>query len=231
MGNCSLLSLKPGYNKNLPPIEFEKGKKILLTINATLTCLRIFEINEGESFFDLHFMLHLKWFDKGAKFLFLKTKEHENSLSERMVEDIWVPRIEFEDVKSYLKNNEPQYFVTRMLGGYLDTDEVTEVYFGNENPVNLLLNNRVLFTCSFDNIKNFPFGQQKCHLKFHLYGNDNDLTNIVAQFDNHGPSEVWQYLIQYWTIESHFDNVTRTKNVRVTMVLKRKLSRHIKTKF
>ena len=110
------------------------------------------------------------------------------------------------------------------MEGHLAADEVTEVYFGNENPINLLLNNRLLFTCSFDNIKNFPFGQQKCHLKFHLYGNDNDLTNIVAHFDNHGPTEVGQYVIEYWTVESEYDNVTRTKNVRVTMVLKRKES-------
>ena len=226
LGNCSMLSLKPGYNKNLPPIEFEKEKKILLSINATLTCLRMFEINDGESFFDLRFMLHLQWFDKGLNFLFLKNKEIENSLSERMVEDIWVPKIKFEDAKNYIENNNPLYYVSRKVEGHLETDEVTEIYFGNENPVNLLLNSRILFTCSFDNIKNFPFGRQKCNLKFHLFGNDNDLTNVLPHFVSYGPTDVGQYVIEYWTVESHFDNVTRTKNVHVTMVLKRKETKH-----
>ena len=58
----------------------------------------------------------------------------------------------------------------------------------------------------------------------------NDLTNIFPHFDNHGPTEVGQYLIEYWTVESHVDTVTKIKEVRITMVLKRKLSKPVKAR-
>ena len=56
----------------LPSVSIEEGKKILLSINKTLTVLDVFDVNEDESCIDILFEPQLEWFDKSLTFKFLK---------------------------------------------------------------------------------------------------------------------------------------------------------------
>ena len=66
----------------LPSVSIEEGKKILLSINKTLTVLDVFDVNEDESCIDILFESQLEWFDKSLTFKFLKYSETENTLDE-----------------------------------------------------------------------------------------------------------------------------------------------------
>ena len=72
----------------LPSVSIEEGKKILLSINKTLTVLDVFDVNEDESCIDILFEPQLEWFDKSLTFKFLKYSENENTLEEDLVAEI-----------------------------------------------------------------------------------------------------------------------------------------------
>ena len=97
--NCQFLHFrKYGNVTELPPIEFENNKKKLLALNTSFIILKIFDINDVEGTFDIQFMVHTQWLDKDLQFEYLKLDIDENSLSEKLYKQIWVPDIEFDDI-------------------------------------------------------------------------------------------------------------------------------------
>ena len=80
----------------------------------------------------------------------------------------------------------------------LDTDidyyQESEVYTGRENPLKIFIERRILFSCSFDKIKYYPFGKQKCSVMFQLIGADNHITTKVQK----EAPVVGQYVIDDW---------------------------------
>ena len=65
--HCSFLHFREyGNETDRPPTSFELGKKKLLDVNVSFIVLKIFEINDVEGTFDIHFMVHVEWFDKGS---------------------------------------------------------------------------------------------------------------------------------------------------------------------
>ena len=222
--NCSLL-IQPGanYKNYLPSISIEKGKKILLSINTTFTVLKVFDVNEEESFIDILFKLHLEWFDKSLYFQFLKYSDNENILvSEDNIAKIWKPEPIFEMIKSKDQiNNEDQIFISRKKTPTLATDKIREIYPGESNNLNLVKLNRQIFICPFVNT-NYPFGKAAdCGIIFHLQGVSESLTNLKPRLINEGPTAIGQYLIENWTIQSEIDK-TLGKIVVVRLVLSRK---------
>ena len=83
---------------------------------------------------------------------------------------------------------------------------MSELYRGEENPINILLEKRVKFTCMFRNIRNYPFGTEECSLSYYLQGNDNDLTRFhPQQIVDRGPEILGQYVIKRWTLATELD--------------------------
>ena len=224
--NCSFLSFdKFGYDNNRPPIDYRNGEIKLTTLQATFTVVKILDVNEGDSTFELHFLLEVQWFDKNVRFEFLKDQDYDNALSPELIEKIWVPKIKFYDSITLINTYTWEVFVTKLvkprLNGEVDTLNIREVYEGSENPFNILLEKRIKFTCLFDNIRFYPFGEQVCSLKFYLEGADSNLTNInPREILNKGQTEFGQYVIKSWTMEEEFN---RRKNIKVSLVLSRKI--------
>ena len=52
-----------------------------------------------------------------------------------------------------------------IVSGEVDQIDVRELYDGRENPLNIDYEKRIKFTCSFDNIQNYPFGMQVSHCR------------------------------------------------------------------
>ena len=155
-----------GNDTERPPTTFELGQKKLLDVNVSFIVLKIFEINDVEGTFDIHFMVHIEWFDKDLQFEYLKEDYEENSLSSKQYKQIWIPNIQFDDVdiNSDMVVYEKTVFVKRknlpVVSGEVDKIDVRELYDGKDNPINIDFEKRIKFTCSFDNIKNYPFGMQ-----------------------------------------------------------------------
>ena len=108
------------------------------------------------------------------------------------------------------------------VNGEIDKINARELYDGKENPLNIDFEKRIKFTCSFDNIRNYPFGKQECGLYFYLSGADNKLTDLhPEELVDKGPRNLGQYIVETWRIEAAREKYTRKKVVRVTMTLSR----------
>ena len=156
--DCSFLSFDQfGYDHNRPPIDYRNGEIKLTTLDATFTVVKILDINEGDSSFELHFQLEVQWFDKNVRFEFLKDQDYDNTLSTELKEKIWVPKLKFYDEVDDINTYTSEIFVTKLqkaeLNGEIDKLDIREVYKGSENPFNILLEKRIKFTCLFGNIK------------------------------------------------------------------------------
>ena len=57
-----------------------------------------------------------------------------------------------------------------IVSGEVDKIDVRELYDGRENPLNIDFEKRIKFTCSFDNIQNYPFGLQVSLVKANFSG-------------------------------------------------------------
>ena len=106
------------------------------------------------------------------------------------------------------------------LDANLDSVQPNELYSGAENPVKILIERRIQFSCSFDNIKNFPFGRQRCSLHFQLVR----ASNLIKTTVNEEASVVGQYIINAWSVGEEFNLKTGRNMTKITMVLTRKFT-------
>ena len=225
--NCTFLHVPPLMNDTeKPPIEIKNGKIQPIVLNATFHVLEIFGVNEVESTFDLHFILDIQWFHQFLTFEFLKYNQYDNFILTTLKNKIWIPNVEFSEIDKMISSSRDEndnVIVLRRGEPRLDADldhiRANEVYTGVENPLKILIERRIRFSCSFDNIKNFPFGKQKCSLNFQLVGAANKVQTEVRKKS----IEVGQYVIHTWTVSEQFNMKTGRNMTRLTMVLSRNI--------
>ena len=99
----------------LPPIELKNGKIRPIILNATFYYLEIFDIDEVDSTFDIHFILEIEWFDQSLTFEFLHTNDFENFLYKRNKEKIWTPKIEFSEMKQDISTARYVYMLYKYI--------------------------------------------------------------------------------------------------------------------
>ena len=129
----------------LPSVSIEEGKKILLSINKTLTVLNVFDVNEDESCIDILFEPQLEWFDKSLTFKFLKYSETENTLDENF-DKIWKHEPNYKVIRTTTESDEDQIFISRKNLPTLAIDEIGGIYPGQSNNLNLV--KVKIFICS-----------------------------------------------------------------------------------
>ena len=107
--NCSFIHISALSNEtHKPPTEIKNGKIRPIGLNATFRVLEIFEINEVDSTFDIHFVLEIQWFHRSLNFEFLKLNDFENFLYFKSKDKIWIPHIEFGVIKRDLSSSKVQ---------------------------------------------------------------------------------------------------------------------------
>ena len=191
------------------------------------TVIDIFDINEEEAYFDISFLLHMKWYDQELTFEFLKNNRENNYLYDQRLKEIWYPKVHFENTLKEIENLGYTAFVSKesspLLIGDMDEIHASEHYPGSGNAVNLLTKMRFRFSCAFNKIRNYPFGTQKCSLKIFVRGAANNLTRIIAEpLVDKGPSGFGQYLVKNWRVASIEDEFDINKNkIQVTTILSR----------
>ena len=153
-----------------------------------ITILDIFDIEERDSTFDVYFVLNIQWRDIRVTFQWLKDPVEERILNEAEYSKLWLPEIEFTHIASltHKVDFERQIIITKnssRLSGDNDVLHVKEIYEGLHNPINMIVKNRIRFTCSFDNIQSYPFKKQKCLI--HFYIKEGCLIFINLSFRDH----------------------------------------------
>ena len=205
-------------------------------VTAVVSIIQLIEINEADSIFDLFFKIQLKWSDNNIKYSFLKNDPDLNKINSNLTKQIWRPNIkfylvseskdaDFEDNIFVWKQSEPtlvyQDYESEEKNVGLTTDEI---YEGASNQLELKMERRKRFTCSFDEIRNYPFGEQICQLTFFIEGSSNQLTNLKAErlVENHSKS-VGEYIVKEWKMSESNFSATGVKVIIVSMSLYREL--------
>ena len=176
------MSSKPNRQIDVPPYDLSEKNEIVRTeILATVTIIDVFDISEPDNLFEIYFFLKLKWKDFYLKYAFLKNENDVNFLSPNRT---WTPNVQFFQIRKYFDFGS-NFFVEKnssfkpFLSGGLSSLNVRELYNGKEHFLNLVIKKRAQFICKFSNIKNYPFGKQKCSMGFYVEGNANNLTMVI----------------------------------------------------
>ena len=220
------------YDSLLPPVKFkgdDANNQSLAVIMGTFTVLDLIQLDDVESTFDIFFKLDVHWYDVNLKYQFLHDLDAKNAFGTEALARMWKPSIQFFHID---KNDEVidmgyTLFVQKgtgsvRLSGGLDTLHVHEVYAGTENPIFLKFRKKMKFFCPFENIKNYPFGKEKCSLHFYIRGIANRLTEFDCRMVAPEYQSVGQYVVSLWTIGS--SERDGEKVISVTMTLDRSFS-------
>ena len=237
---CELVKIPPTYIKQIPPRNpISHGGSGIVEIDVNSIIFNIIDIDENQSTFKLSFGLELRWKDRYLTYNFLTNLPQKNVVTKEMQEQIWIPKLHF----LLLLQKDNLFEAARILfvekkGLPLMENEIFESYSGTENWFTLETINQATFICSFDNIKSYPFGTQKCSFKLFIPGVDNSYTKLSSKsFVDDGPKSVGEYQIVQWTIqigpvlsqnqEKFKSNYSKTENnigLIYTVHLSRKIS-------
>ena len=95
---CNLLTLTKGYNKIVPPFERNaSGAIIPVSVNVSITLLKVLDIDEDKNTIDLQFEILLFWKDYRISYSNLKTEYFLNALTKENIESIWLPLVVYEN--------------------------------------------------------------------------------------------------------------------------------------
>ena len=216
-----------------------------ISIKAFVSVLKVLDISQEKSTFTLYFWLRLKWFNPTLEFYFLKENYELNNkyLTVDMMDDgnfdVIMPHPTFLHLyESHITTLDEAVYVGKraqptMDNGYLFMDSSKsswETYKGSENPYIKESLHHAEFTCSFDNIQNYPFGFQDCSFEFFLIRSTAKLVAGVIQYQ--GSHVVGQYVIDNWSLSCGKAEETRIEGCpdckpifpcKVTVTMKRNL--------
>ena len=84
-----------------------------------------------------------------------------------------------------------------------DSDDLQyiEKYAGSHNPISIEFTHRAKFSCKFVNYQNYPFESNSCQFKTYLLEPDNNLTKLVGELEDSGPTSLGQYNTK-WTFKN-----------------------------
>ena len=234
--NCSMVIFPESYDKLLPPTKLDddisfsyqsvNSIQSLTTIEGNFKVLDLLDVNEIDSTFDIYFKLDLKWYDVNLKYKYLNDMNEKNAFYQDELDEIWTPKIQF----IHVENNDDvikfgdTIFIKKenssaKLTGGLENLRVYEIYEGSHHSINILTKRKMKFSCPFENIKNYPFGIQKCSLHFYISGVANGLTKLDCNIESPEQKTVGQYEVRDWTLRP--EEKDGDKVVTVTMTLSR----------
>ena len=137
-----------------------------MSVKVSFRLLDIPAIREADNEVFIKLSLKLVWFERRATYHNLKEKVSQNTLENDDVKTIWIPKLIYENNKDNSNTHSEMHkssIVVRREGnltrsGLYDVDE-TEVFKGNENPIEMIQSYTKDFKCQFD-LNFFPFDTQ-----------------------------------------------------------------------
>ena len=224
----------PEASIDAPPFEAvknenEEGWEIIKTkIKANITVLQIFNIDSKSNTIELSFLLDLMWYDAGVNFLYLNENVDLNYFP---FNTTWTPKI-----KIYHLTNVYDYgdklFVEKnasfgpILSEGMESLYGTELYSGKSHLIHLVLKRRIVALCPFENIENYPFGEERCDVGFFIEGPSNRLTeivpiDIVTTEKTEILTHIAEFKLEKWNFIHQEDFTTGEQGLLLQMVLSR----------
>ena len=205
--NCRLVNFDPEkYLKGrTPPSETPT-----LPVEVSGQIWTILDIQEVEQLKNIQFELVLKWFDTRLQFYNLKDNATMNFLLYEEKQNIWVPKIIFQNTKSQLttmNDEKSRLKVLKQQAGAYNTDglvsEDIDIYEGSKNPLVMSRVYDIEFMCNFQ-MQWYPFDSQTCYMEFMLEEEMNSFVDLYPGAEKYlGPKELTQYFVKNSSIEPY----------------------------
>ena len=198
--NCQVVTFPFQHNVEHPPAPITVKRfptleaKYFTKVYISMELFTLFDINEVTSEISMIFKISLKWRDPRLKFLYLKDDIEKNVIDK----NIWIPEIVFGNLKEHISESKGKIKVMREGRPKLNThQEVTmqEIYEGSENTITLHENYQIKFICSFQNIDDFPFDFEFCHIDIINIGAEL-VTMIPLDIEYFGRKSIAQYTVR-----------------------------------
>ena len=172
------MQLPENYDRDYPsPQEGLKNvTSKYLNISTQIKIGDIISVDPVKGEITIFVRKNLGWFDRKLRFLFLNNARNKNFINKTNEQRIWIPRTDY----MYLKSKREAFrrlTIKRMeephLSGDIDVLQPMEIYEGSKNRLELATFEKITFLCTFVNIKNYPFGIDKCEVDLYLDNTDN----------------------------------------------------------
>ena len=228
-----------------------------IEVKTSVSILEVLDISQDKSTFTLYFWMRLQWFNHNYNIYFLqdvyklntnyrvnqrinKVEEGNNTRWEKTeVEMPWTPNLTFIHLdETPLITFDMAVYIERRMSPHLSEDQMNmnglqnEIYKGEENPFIKDSLHQAEFTCSFDNIENYPFGRQNCSFGFFLTKTTAKL--VAGNITYQKAQKIGQYVISdhAWSLSCSQENQIVIKGCldcdpispcKVTVMLERNL--------
>ncbi|XP_071519931.1 uncharacterized protein [Panulirus ornatus] len=94
--DCIIIKLPRGYRAQRPPENKKRGKTFL--IGSSVQILRFVKISDVNRVISMEMNVEVRWKDPRVEYLNLKDTPEWNRLSQREVDNVWRPKLEFPNV-------------------------------------------------------------------------------------------------------------------------------------
>ena len=167
--DCNILLLDAGYKKKVPPMLSNQKKRDPAKVFVGIRILKVVDIDEENSFVEIQFRITLKWKETRASYYNLKKHAILNILSEKNLEQLWLPELVYEntDQKDSTRiGNDWEWKTTVVViregnysrGGASMVNEV-EIFEGRENNISMRQTYTRKFQCVME-LARYPFDVQ-----------------------------------------------------------------------
>ena len=168
--DCKILVLKKDYNKNVPPVSVNSGKKEMVNVSVSIDLLTLVDINEPDYSIEIQFAISLQWIENRATYQHLKNDRSLNALTLEDIQQLWLPKVIYENTdqkeSTRLGSNwewETKVIVRReqqqgTMSGLESVDE-TEIFEGSENSLVMNQTYTHTFQCNYE-LSYYPFDTQ-----------------------------------------------------------------------
>ena len=164
---CTILVLKDGYNKNIPPIPINAHEKV--NVSVTIDLFKLVDIDEDDYSIEIQFKITLHWKENRITYHNLKVNDNLNALMQSDIETLWLPNVIYEntDQKETTRLGSNWEWKTSVivkregnstLSG-LDTVDETEIFAGRENSLIMSQTYTRTFQCAY-RLSAYPFDTQ-----------------------------------------------------------------------
>jgi len=212
---CHKVIFSKNYNKDTPARSDESQvNPHYHEINTRIKIIDIVWVNQELGEMSLFIKLDFFWYDNSLKFFFLGDQSN-NDLNETLEKQIWTPVIDY----MYLKNKREVFkklWIQKLKkperSGEIDILQPLELYEGSENSICLEIYERIDVLCSFDRIKDYPFGDDTCIIDIYLNGKDNNHATFHPVTMNFtGIPVVGRFTVRSWKYEINYILGSSTK--------------------
>ena len=237
---CNIIVLEKGYNRNVPPVSVENGKKEMVNVSLSIDLLKLVDINEEDYSIEIQFEITLKWIENRLVYQHLKTDRSLNALTQEDIQQLWLPEVIYEntDQKESTRLGVQWEWKTRMIvernGKETPTDmhtvDETEIFQGKANPLIMFQTYTHKFQCIYD-LKKYPFDTQICSIDMAMGSLDRASVRLIPEQMHMNQSlDMPIFRIVSWQLKSLTKSNSRM-TTNMIIVLKRKVTSELMTTY